>query len=168
MILSLTALDIARTFIGEHEQGGNNRGPLPDRANAAAGAPLGSAWCTSTVFLEFMLAAQQCALRNPFPATASSHEAARLIEPVCFSMNPAVGAVYFLRHSPTTGHFGIVEDCDGGWVKSELSGNTFADKGGRAGNCFARHYGQPEVTHGGELRGYWNLDLAAQEPAVIA
>ena len=167
MILSATALDIARTWIGEHEQGGNNRGALPDRANDAVGAARGSAWCTSLGFLGFLLAAQKCGLRNPFPRTASSQQAARLIEPVTFSMNPSVGAWYILRHSPTTGHGGWVETCDGGNVLTELSGNTFADHGGRAGNCFARHTGQPEVTHGGELLGYWQLDLAAQHPPIV-
>jgi hypothetical protein len=141
---------------------------LPDQANEAVGAPLGSAWCTSVAFLAFMLAALKCGLRNPFPPTASSQAAARHFEPVCFSPNPTVGAIYVLRHSPTTGHLGIVEEISDGWVRAELSGNTFADKGGRAGNCFARHFGQPEVTHGGELLGFWNLDLAAQPPNIVA
>ena len=168
MILSATILDIARTWIGEHESGGQNRGNLPDRANGAVGAALGSSWCTSVGYLAVSLACQKLGLRNPFPRTASSQDCARRIEPICFSPNPSVGAWYILRHSPTTGHGGWVEACDGGFVTSELSGNTFADHGGRQGNCFARHLGQPEVTHGGELLGYWQLDNAAQSPNVVA
>jgi hypothetical protein len=46
----------------------------------------------------------------------------------------------------------------------EISGNTYASTGGRAGNCVARHVGTPEVTHGGTLIGYLDYDAAAQAP----
>jgi len=68
--------------------------------------------------------------------------------------DPAPGYVYILRHSATSGNAGFIETVENGMVASEISGNTFGDKGGREGTTVARHFGSPEKTHGGMLLGF--------------
>ena len=167
MILSATALDVARTQIGNHEQGGNNRGPEVDLYLAAVGLDPGFAWCSAFLFWVFREAARRTGLANPYPKTASSLHVWTLAEPVCRDSNPTPGAVYVLRHSATTGHVGIVESIDDAGGITEISANTNS-AGSREGNCVYRHVGQPEVVHGGELLGYLQFDNAAQAPNVVA
>jgi hypothetical protein len=165
--LQLTVLDLVRQVLGMMETS-RNRGPEIDEYHRWAKLdPSGRwAWCCSGLGYKCEQAAKLLHLKNPFPVTASCAHAWRHIEPICKDSNPEVGALYFLRHSDTAWHVGIVESCEGGNVLSELSGNTFAEKGGREGNQWARHWGPPEVTHGGVLQGYAMLDRAAQ-PAVV-
>lgn len=165
MILSATVLDIARTQVGVHEEGGNNRGPDVAAYLGSVGLDPGYAWCSAFLFWCFKAAAAKTGLVNPYPKTASSLKVWTFAEPICRLSNPTAGAVYVLRHSPTTGHVGIVESCEDG-VIVEISGNT-NERGSREGNAVARHTGQPEVTHGGELLGYLQFDLAAQHPSVV-
>ena len=103
-ILTATVLDIARRSIGVHEQGGNNRGPQIDEYLASVGLEPGYPWCAAAQFYWFRQAAQRIGFENPFPRTASSLHVWTLSEPICRDSNPTVGAVYVLRHSPTTGH----------------------------------------------------------------
>jgi hypothetical protein len=173
VILTATVLDLIRLRLGAWVETSPNRGdPEPDAYTISVGLnPEGRfAWCCSGQYWMFDQAAKKIGggMVNPFPRTASCASAWRHIEPICKDSNPTVGALYFLRHSDVAWHVGIVESCDGGNVLTELSGNTFSDKGGREGNCWARHHGPPEVTHGGVLQGYANLDLAAQAPGVVA
>lgn len=167
MILSATALDIARQAIGVHEQGGNNRGPEVDAYLASVGLEPGYAWCAAFLFFCFKAAAAKTGLVNPFPKTASSLKVWTFSEPITRLSNPTVGAVFVLRHSPTSGHVGICESVEAS-VPTCISGNTCSDaRGGREGNCVARHIGTPEVVHGGELLGWLQFDLAAQPPNVL-
>lgn len=167
MSLQLTVLDLVRARLGMAETS-RNRGPEIDEYHRWAKLdPAGQwPWCCDGMGFMFQLGALQLGLRNPFPVTASCAQAWRHIEPICKDQNPEPGALYFLRHSETAWHVGIVETCEGGNVLTELSGNTFADKGGREGNQWARHSGPPEVTHGGVLQGYAMLDRAAQSPTI--
>lgn len=166
MILSATALDIARQCIGIREEGPPNSGPEVDAYLASVGLAPGYPWCAAWLHWVFRRAAKTCGLVNPFPRTASSLKVWTFAEPVCRDSNPAAGYVYVLKHSETTGHVGIVERIDADGI-TEISGNT-NEAGSREGNAVARHKGQPEVVHGGELLGYLNFDLAAQAPNVVA
>ena len=168
MILSATALDIARTQIGVTETS-RNRSPQIDEYVRAVGLdPEGEfSWCSAFLFWCFRSAAKKTGLVNPYPKTASSLRVWRFAEPICRDSNPTVGAVFVLKHSDTTGHVGIVESVLDG-VPTCISGNTFDGAGGREGNTVARHVGTPEAVHGGELQGYLVFDLAAQSPSVVA
>ena len=166
MILTATVLDIVRTQLGVHEQGGNNTGPEVDQYLAAVGLDPGYAWCAAFLYWCFRKATSQVGLAmiNPFPRTASSQKVWTFAEPLCRMDAPAEGCVYVLQHTPATGHVGIVESIGEDGVICEISGNTFAESGGREGNTVARHYGDPAVTHGGRILGWLDFDLAAQPP----
>jgi hypothetical protein len=167
--LTEVALEIAVSYLGVHEQGGQNRGPDVDRFLANVRLPPGEAWCAAFLWTVFDEAAKRLTLVNPLPRTGSTLKLWSLTEPICRDSNPTVGAIYVLKHSESTGHVGIVESLDGlGNVGTEISGNTFNDHGGREGNCVARHSGQPEKTHGGVLLGYLVMDRAAQPPPGVA
>lgn len=168
MSLQLTVLELVRARLGMMESSRNRGDEIDEYHRWAKLDPTGRwPWCCSGLGFVCELAAKQLGLRNPFPVTASCSHAWRHLEPICKDSNPSVGSLYFLRHSDTEWHVGIVESCEGGNVLSEVSGNTFATKGGREGNQWARHFGQPETTHGGVLQGYADLDLCAQAPTVL-
>jgi hypothetical protein len=164
--LRLAALEIARTYVGVHETPGKrNEGPEVNLFLAATGLNPGYPWCCSWAFFVCEKAAAKLGLRNPFPRTASVLRAWRTGEPVMRLSNPVVGAWWFLRHSETTGHCGVVEAIDDFGVITSISANT-NEKGSREGTHILRKAGQPEAVHGGELQGYWDLDAAAQQPLV--
>jgi hypothetical protein len=163
MSLVLAALAAAQGQLGVREQGGNNTGPEVDQYLAAVGLDPGYPWCAAFLFYCFRQAAGQLELVNPVPKTASTQRLWTLSEPITRDSNPQPGYVYVLRHSPTTGHAGIIESVGADGTIVEISGNTNAT-GSREGDCVFRHTGQPEVTHGGELLGYLNFDAAAQPP----
>lgn len=156
---------MAQGYIGVHEQGGDNRGPEVEEFQRAVNAKPGEPWCAAGLFVWFAKASGILGLVNPCPRTGSSLRIWTLAEPVCRDSNPGEGFVYVLKHSETTGHVGIIEQVNDDGTIAEISGNTFLGKGGRAGNCVARHTGRsPEAIHGGELLGFINFDMAAQPP----
>lgn len=161
--LSEQAVEVARSFIGSKETRPNS-GPDVDLFLGSVGLHPGEPWCAAFIHYVFMVAAARLGLRNPFPNTGSSLAVWRRSEPYCKDPNPSPGSVYVLDHGGGDGHVGIIESVDAAGVPTEISGNTFADRGSREGNCVARHVGTPEVTHGGELLGYLLFDLAAQGP----
>lgn len=167
MSLMLTALSIAQSQLGIHEQGGNNMGPEVDAYLSAVGLDPGNPWCAAFLFWCFRQAAQKLGMVNPLPRTASSQRMWLHSEPITRDSNPRPGYVYVLQHSPSTGHVGIIESIDDNGVITEISGNT-NQTGSREGNSVWQHTGQPEVTHGGVLLGYLNMDMAAQPPPGFA
>lgn len=169
MSLSQTAIEIAVSQLGVHEQGGNNRGPEVDLYLASVGLGPGYSWCAAFVFWCFREAAQRLALVNPCPRTAGAVKIWTHAEPICRITAPVPGAIYVLEHDPTkgTGHAGIIETVNADGTISEVSGNTNA-AGSREGNAVARHTGaSPQSIHGGVLLGLLNLDLAAQGPSAL-
>jgi hypothetical protein len=80
----ISALEIAKRYVGVRETGGKNRGPEIDQFNMFAGVPLGSPYCASGISFCFDLARrklQGAAVRNHpapssvvFPRTASSQQ----------------------------------------------------------------------------------------------
>jgi hypothetical protein len=163
--LSQTALEIAVSQLGVHEQGANNAGPEVNEYLRAVRLPPGFAWCSGFLVWCFDRAAKRLGIVNPCPRTAGAVKLWELAEAVCRSQTPAPGLIYVLRHDGGKGHAGIVESVSDGIV-TEISGNT-NPAGSREGNAVARHAGAtPAVVHGGRLLGYINLDLAAQAPDV--
>lgn len=164
--LQETAVAIAVSQLGVHEQGGNNRGPEVDQYLAAVGLDPGFSWCAAWVFWVFRQAAQQLGLVNPCPRTAGAVRLWTLTEPICRDLVPAPGAIYVLDHGGGKGHAGIIESIDDEGTITECSGNTNA-AGSREGNAVARHTGAPATVHGGTLLGYLLLDKAAQAPSAL-
>ena len=163
--LSELAVELALAEVGVKEIGGNNRGARVETYLSSVGLAAGQPWCSAFLAYIFETAAARLKLRNPYPMTGSSQAVWRRAEPVCRDSMPSLGAVYVLSHSATSGHVGIVTALDADGVITEVSGNTFDGKGGRAGDSVAVHVGQPEVVHGpATLLGYLNLDRAAQQP----
>lgn len=177
MSLSLTALEVAVSQLGVHEQGGNNTGPEVDQYLASVGLNPGYAWCASFLYWCFRQAIQRRPIDlapgvdyfpppNPCPRTGSALKLWKLSDMAWRDSNPAPGAVYVLDHGKGVGHAGIVETADSTGVLTEISGNTNA-AGSREGNCVYRHNGPPEVSHGGVLLGFIYLDRAlSAAPAV--
>lgn len=177
--LHVVTLVRARVRLGNLETAGKNRGPLPDGYARRAGLDPEKgayAWCTSGLYDAFAVEATDLLLGNPFPRTAKAVRVFELLMANCYEPDPAPGRVYILDHGKPgnlaaqwksghytdDGHAGIVTDVDADGVPFEVSGNTFADRGSREGNCWAEHHGFPEVTHGGMLLGYLDLDRAVR------
>lgn len=179
MTLNETIVRVCRARRGIKETS-RNRSPIIDGYHRGVGLkPEGMyPWCCSGLYDAFVEATRELKIRNPFPKTAKAVRAWELLYKLCFEPNPAPGFVYVLSHgNPANllqqwesnrytddGHIGIVSAVDGDGVPSEISGNTFAERGSREGNCWAEHFGFPEVTHGGMLLGYLNLERIAERP----
>lgn len=170
LTLSQEALEIAITYLGTREQGGNNTGPEVDQFLAAVGLPPGKPWCASFMFYCFREAAAKMGIKNPCPKSGSAVQLYLKADPKYRVSNPTVGAVYVLDDAPLSkwihatdipiwaGHTGIVSSLIGTDVDEEISGNT-NKAGSREGDTVWKHQGQPEVSHGGMLLGYLNFDL---------
>lgn len=164
--LSQLALEIAISQLGTHEQGGSNLGPEVNEYLGSVHLTPGNPWCAALMFWCFERASRRLGLVNPVPRTGSSLRLWELADKECRDSNPAVGRVYVLKHSPTTGHAGICRTLDAlGNCGDEVSGNTNA-AGSREGNTVAMHHGTPEVSHGGVLLGWLDMDRAPTLPNV--
>lgn len=181
--LLATRIAIARAAARIGEVGGNNLGPEPQRYNEQVGLPKGGAypWCCSGMYDVFLEASRILGVDCPFPKTAKAVRVwERMLAAGCGESMPRVGSLYILAHAPAAdllrqwrddrytadGHIGIVTalDDDGLVVRDEVSGNTKATTGSREGNCWAMHHGPPEVSHGGMLLGFINLERVVVYP----
>lgn len=143
----------ARTFIGTKEDA-TNSGPEIDAWLEYAHAKPGQPWCPAFVTFMHRCAAVLLDVPNPCPRTDGVHRMWELTPGACKVAIPYPGCTYFLEHTPTTGHTGIVDIVSpAGIVLSEISGNTNG-AGSREGNQVAEHSGPPERSHGGRLLGY--------------
>ena len=135
--ISLTALEIAVSYLGVHEQGGNNTGPEVDQYLASVGLSPGYAWCAAFLYFCFRQAIQRRPINlapgvdyfpppNPCPRTGSALKLWKLSDMAWRDSNPAPGALYILDHGKGLGHAGIVETSDNTGVLTEISGNTNA------------------------------------------
>ncbi len=131
-----------------------NSSPVIDQWLAYAHAKPGDPWCPAYVCAMHRIAAVNCDVANPCPRTDGVHAMWASTPLQCRVAIPYPGCVYFLEHTPHSGHCGIVEVVSpAGVVVSETSGNTNA-AGSREGNTVAEHHGPPELSHGGKLLGY--------------
>lgn len=177
MSLGLAVLDfyVARKGMRETSR---NRGDEIDKYHEFVGLdPKGEyAWCTDMAAFACAMEAKRLGLPNPFPKTAKAVRVFELLHAICGESNPAPGYFYVLAHGKAwknerytdAGHLGIVRraTAEVGDI-DELSGNTNA-KGSREGNCVEEHHGEPEVTHGGTLLGYLNIDKAVAQMGTLA
>jgi len=183
--ISQVALELALWSVakGIREVGGNNRGPWPDYYAETVGLdPKGAyPWCTSALYCIFREAARQKRVNNPFPHTAKAVEVWNVVynDPVlraCIDPNPAPGRIYLLDHGKAwaselgsgkrltdNGHAGICSTVVDLSCGDEASANTNG-AGSREGDRWAIHHGTPEVSHGGVLLGWIDLDRVQLHP----
>lgn len=140
-------------------------------------------WCTSGIYDVVAVVCERRKLPNPLPRTAKAVRVWDRLYRVAGESNPAPGRLYILDHGPPEsvltswrsdsytddGHIGACVELDELDDPFEISGNTFEVGGSREGNCWARHHGTPEITHGGMLLGWIDLDraLAAAMAGVV-
>lgn len=166
--LGLRALTIAVGELGQHEEGGNNRGPRVEAYLQAAGGEAGMAWCASFLYYCFRAAAQAAGLINPCPRTLGALRMWTLCDPVCHVVTPTAGRIAVLDHGKGLGHVSIIESVNPDGSIVDVSGNTNS-QGSRAGDSVARHRWHPDnaqAERGAKLVGFIDLDRAPTRPLV--
>lgn len=102
--LSLTTLDIARSYLGTHETT-RNRGRMIDHWNTLAGVPIGSPWCVSFAYGCVHEACELLRHPVPLPRTGSSSALFRWArEHGRLTSAPMPGDIVLCRGG-NTGHF---------------------------------------------------------------
>lgn len=99
----------AEQFVGVHEEGGNNRGPIVERFQATIGKAEREPWCIS--FVQYVLHEIDFVAGGPhhkLPLTESSQKLWFNAPMECRVQVPEVGAVSVWRKAPGQGHGGIV------------------------------------------------------------
>lgn len=122
------AIQIARSELGNGEQGGDNRGPDVMRYHAVTGAGAGDSWCASFVSFCFH---QGNPGNMPYEATAGARETLNRFKARGWTYNASVGSppepgdiLVFWRGQVTgwMGHIGIVDGYENGIVTT-IEGN---------------------------------------------
>lgn len=153
--LTQAALEIARSYVGVTETGGNNRGPEVEAWLRRVGLAPGLPWCMAFAWCCVDDAFKRLALSNPIRPTGSVvrmwlrlPESCKLAEPV-----PGCWAFHQDADNQAIGHVGFIDELtrDGGAMTIE--GNTNAE-GSRTGGGVWRH------TPSRRPLSYWNLGYA--------
>lgn len=155
-LLTQTALELARDYVGIRETGGNNRGPEIERWLKNVGQPPGSAWCMAFAWSVVDEAFRRLELPNPIPPCASVVRMWERLPDECRLVEPVVGCWAFHRDAdnPALGHVGFIDAVErGGTGTFSIEGNTNAE-GGRTGGGVWRH--TPKL----RPRSYWSLGFA--------
>jgi cell wall-associated NlpC family hydrolase len=126
------ALAVAISQIGVMEQpAGSNKGPEVNAYLASAGLGPGYYWCAAFVYWCFNDAAKQLGRTNPLVKTAGCQDhwnrtKAKKILRVQAVNNPGLikpGAIFIIKTGKTSGHTGMVEKVEGGFVHT-IEGNS--------------------------------------------
>jgi len=155
-ILTQTALDIARGFVGVQEVGGNNRGPEVEAWLHRVGLAPGNAWCMAFAWCCVDDAFRKLELPNPIRPCASVVRMWHALPDNCKLTEPAPGAWAFHHDSanPNLGHVEFIDALDPlGKGTYTVGGNTNSE-GSRTGGGVYRH--TPSL----RPLGYWNLGFA--------
>ncbi len=113
-------LDTARAEVGQHEVGGDNRGP----AMAKYGAPAGEPWCA---FFETWTVGQ--VMPGMIHPTGSAKNLMQQVHtqgafhPVASNYRPKQGDMLFFDNGPGRGHVGFVERVDRNGTVHTIEGN---------------------------------------------
>ncbi len=124
-------LEVASSYVGIHEQGGNNRGPMVEEFQRAVdGTSEGEAWCMS--FAQYCIKAAEVSANTDSKVAQSEH---------CLtvwnnspselkSSHPEPGSLVIWRYgSSTSGHVGIVEKVNSDGTFTTIEGNTSSGSG---------------------------------------
>ena len=127
---------VARSQVGVHEVGGNNRGPQVDAYNQSVPVPLGSPWCASSLNWISMEAAGQLGVPSPYPRTARAIIMGKQFTLKGRPVKP--GDTFYIG---SYSHTGMFEE-DGDMSVTTLEGNTSPAPGDisedRDGDVFTR------------------------------
>ena len=155
-VLTQTACEIARGFVGIRESGGNNRGPEIQGWLRRVGQPPGVSWCMAFAWCCVDDAFRQLSLPNPIRPGASVVRMWERLPDECKLVEPAPGVWAFHRDpdQPAFGHVGFVDELDpAGEGTYSIEGNTNSE-GSRTGGGVWRH--TPRL----RTLAYWNLGYA--------
>lgn len=144
--LAAKALDLAKGWIGQHEEPkGSNRSPFIDAILHAVGQPPGQPWCAAFVYHCFAQAALALGVPNPLPATAScsvlyawAREHGKLVSV------PQAGDIFLVRGGPHGHrHTGLVAAVPNNWHAPTVEGNSNDDGSAEGWEVVARRPGRP-------------------------
>ena len=156
-VLTQTALDIARGFVGIRESGGNNCGPQIEAWLRRVGQPPGASWCAAFQWCVADDSFRRNAFPNPIKPCASVVRLIASLPEACKLTGPMPGC--WCAHEDTDadgnrtgrGHIGMIDKLDPaneGTYSIEANTNS---EGSRTGGGVWNH--TPRVRH----LGYWNL-----------
>ena len=126
-ILTQMALDIARSFVGVREVGGNHRGPEVEAWLACVGLPPGNAWCMAFAWCCVNDAFRSMELPNPIRPCGSVVRMWHSLPDNCKLTAPSPGVWAFHHDSanPALGHVGFIDELDPkGKGTYSVEGNT--------------------------------------------
>lgn len=126
------ALLVAASQVGFMENPpGSNKGPEVDEYLASTGLPPGNFWCAAFIFWCFKKAAEKLGRNNPLVVTAHvmTHWNKTTGKKILFHdavNNPALvkpGSIFIMNTGGSSGHTGIVEKVEGGFIHT-IEGNS--------------------------------------------
>lgn len=145
-------LNVARSYIGVREQGGNNRGRQVEEFQRAIGGAAAEPWCMS--FAQYCIKAAESATQANSQVTQSEH---------CLTVwngspselrrsRPEPGSLVIWRHGNSrSGHVGIVEAVNSDGTFTTIEGNTSDSSGiNREGDGVYRK--QRDMDGAGDMR----------------
>jgi cell wall-associated NlpC family hydrolase len=126
------ALQVAISQIGVMEQpAGSNKGPEVSLYLATVGLDPGFYWCMAFVYWCYNEAAKQLGRKNPLVKTAGCQDhwnrtkAKKVLRDQAIA-NPGLikpGSIFIIKTGKTSGHTGIVEKVEGGFIHT-IEGNS--------------------------------------------
>lgn len=140
--ITVEALKIAKSQIGVHEEGGNNKGVKVGEYLSSVGLGQGYAWCQSFVYWCFKKASANLATANPVPKTAGvlAHWNGAIYGKKVST--PQVGDLFILDFGKGLGHIGFVDTVDlVNKTFTTIEGNS-NDEGSREGYEVAHRTGK--------------------------
>jgi uncharacterized protein (TIGR02594 family) len=140
--IAAEALKVAKSQIGVHEEGGNNKGVKVGEYLSSVGLPQGYAWCQSFVYWCFKKASFNLSAANPVPKTAGVLKHWNEVKYGKKVAVPQVGDLFVMDFGKGMGHIGFVSSVD--LVKKTfetIEGNS-NDEGSREGYEVAHRTGK--------------------------
>jgi len=140
--IAAEALKVAKSQIGVHEHGGDNKGVKVGEYLSSVGLPQGYAWCQSFVYWCFKKASANLSAANPIPKTAGVLKHWNEVKYGKKVAVPQVGDLFVMDFGKGMGHIGFVSSVD--LVKrtfETIEGNS-NDEGSREGYEVAHRTGK--------------------------
>jgi uncharacterized protein (TIGR02594 family) len=140
--IAAEALKVAKSQIGVHEHGGDNKGVKVGEYLSSVGLPQGYAWCQSFVYWCFKKASANLSAANPVPKTAGVLKHWNEVKYGKKVSVPQVGDLFVMDFGKGMGHIGFVSSVD--LVKrtfETIEGNS-NDEGSREGYEVAHRTGK--------------------------
>lgn len=123
---NLELINVARCFLGVHEEGGDNRGPMVERFQAAVnGKPNGEPWCMAFVQFCVQEVERSMGLRSNIFRSESCWEVWQKSPKLMRRTKPSPGYIIIWNRLGTLlGHTGIISGMRSPEVMMTIEGNT--------------------------------------------